>query len=135
MMKGLDRVALKMLMGDRAKYFAVIAGITFSVFLVVQMVSVFLGILRRTTADIRTIGAPVWVTDPGIKYIDDVQPLPNAALSRIRSISGVDWAVPLYIGNLRARLPNGSFQTVRLFGLDSASLVGRPFAGPFRQNR
>lgn len=126
MMKGLDRVALKMLMGDRAKYFAVIAGITFSVFLVVQMVSVFLGILRRTTADIRTIGAPVWVTDPGIKYIDDVQPLPNAALSRIRSISGVDWAVPLYIGNLRARLPNGSFQTVRLFGLDSASLVGRP---------
>jgi len=125
-LKGLDRIALRMLTGDRAKYVAVIAGITFSVFLVVQMVSVFLGILKRTTADIRTIGAPIWITDPGVKYIDDIQPLSTAALSRIRSVAGVEWAVPLFIGNMRARLPNGSFQTVRLIGLDSASLFGHP---------
>jgi len=126
MLKGLDRIALKMLMGDRAKYIAVVAGITFSVFLVVQMVSVFLGILKRTTADIRTIGAPVWITDTALKYIDDVQPLSNNALSRIRSVTGVEWAVPLFIQNLRARLPNGAFQTVRVIGLDSTSLAGRP---------
>ena len=113
-------------MGDRAKYIAVVAGITFSVFLVVQMVSVFLGILKRTTADIRTIGAPVWITDTALKYIDDVQPLSNNALSRIRSVTGVEWAVPLFIQNLRARLPNGAFQTVRVIGLDSTSLAGRP---------
>jgi len=59
-LSGLDRIALKMLIGDRSKYIAVVAGITFSVFLIVQMVSVFIGILKRTTADIRTIGAPVW---------------------------------------------------------------------------
>jgi putative ABC transport system permease protein len=126
MLKGLDRIALKMLMGDRAKYIAVVAGITFSVFLIVQMVSVFLGILRRTTADIRTIGAEVWVTDPALKYMDDIQPLSNNALSRIRSITGVEWAVPLFIQNLRARLPDGAFQSVRVIGLDSTSLAGRP---------
>jgi putative ABC transport system permease protein len=126
MLKGLDRIALKMLMGDRAKYIAVVAGITFSVFLIVQMVSVFLGILKRTTADIRTIGAAVWITDPALKYMDDIQPLSNNALSRIRSITGVEWAVPLFIQNLRARLPNGTFQSVRVIGLDSTSLAGRP---------
>jgi putative ABC transport system permease protein len=123
---GLDRIALKMLIGDRAKYLTVVAGVTFSVFLIVQMVSVFIGILRRTTADIRTIGAQVWVTDPALKYIDDIQPLSNSALVRVRSVHGVEWAVPLFIGNLRARLPNGVFQSVRLIGLDSSSLVGRP---------
>jgi putative ABC transport system permease protein len=126
MLSGLDRIALKMLTGDRAKYLTVVAGVTFSVFLIVQMVSVFIGILRRTTADIRTIGAQVWVTDPALKYIDDIQPLSNSALVRVRSIHGVEWAVPLFIGNLRARLPDGVFQTVRLIGLDSSSLVGRP---------
>jgi putative ABC transport system permease protein len=90
------------------------------------MVSVFLGILRRTTADIRTIGAEVWIADPALKYMDDIQPLSNNALSRIRSISGVEWAVPLFIQNLRARLPNGTYQSVRVIGLDSTSLAGRP---------
>jgi len=123
---GLDKIALKMLIGDRGKYIAVVAGITFSVFLIVQMVSVFIGILKRTTADIRTIGAPVWVTDPSIKYIDDLQPLSSTALNSVRSVPGVEWAVPLFISNLRARLPNGTFQSIRLIGIDSASLVGRP---------
>src|SRR5262249_40422436 len=47
----------------------------------------------------------------------------------------VEWAVPIYIGNMRARLPNGNFQAVHLIGLDTATLAGRPAEVSFREGR
>jgi putative ABC transport system permease protein len=47
-------------------------------------------------------------------------------VQRVRSVPGVEWAVPLYWSLLQTRLPDGTFQAVQLTGLDSATLVGRP---------
>lgn len=44
----------------------------------------------------------------------------------MRGVSGVDWAVRLYKGLSRARMPDGGFQQVILVGLDDATLVGAP---------
>jgi putative ABC transport system permease protein len=41
-------------------------------------------------------------------------------------VPGIDWAVRLYKGQVRARLPDGGFRNVVLLGLDDDTLVGAP---------
>ena len=64
--------------------------------------------------------------DPTVQYIDDIKPLKDTDLYRVRSVAGVDWAVPLYKGTIQARLRNGTFQTCILIGIDDATLIGGP---------
>lgn len=121
------RVALKMLVGDRAKYFGIVMGITFASLLITQQSSIFTGLMTRTYGFIGDTGLPdIWVMDPKVQFIDDIKPLQDTEVFRVRSIAGVEWAVPLYKGLVKARLQNGRFQTVNLVGLDDATLIGGP---------
>jgi len=120
------RLALKMLYGDRAKYAMLICGLTFCSLLMTQQTSVFCGLMLWTTATLRNIRAPIWVTDAKVEQVNEVVALRDIEVDRVRSIPGVEWAVPLYWGILEARLKDGSFQQVQLTGLDTATLVGRP---------
>jgi putative ABC transport system permease protein len=123
----MNRIALRMLMGDRAKYIGIIFGITFASLLITQQMSVFTGIMYRTFATITDIAQPqLWVMDPKVAYIDDIKPLQSTQLFRVRSVEGVEWAVPFYKGLLRARLANGTFQSVSVLGIDDATLLGGP---------
>jgi putative ABC transport system permease protein len=123
----LNFVALRMLVGDRAKYFGIIVGVTFASLLITQQLAIFTGLMTRTFGAISDLGQPaVWVMDPKVQFIDDVKPLQSTQLYRVRGVHGVEWAVPLYKGLLKARLSNGSFQTVNLYGLDDATLIGGP---------
>jgi putative ABC transport system permease protein len=64
--------------------------------------------------------------DQKVQFIDDVKPLQDTELYRVRGIEGVEWAVPLYKGLLKARLGTGEFQTCNVIGLDDATLIGGP---------
>src|SRR6516225_2969153 len=120
-------IALKMLTGDRSKYFGLIFGVSFATLLMSQQLSIFLGIMKRTGSQILDIrDADIWVMDNKVRYIDEVPGMPDTELLRVRSVPGVEWAVKLYKGQVRARLADGNFRTVILFGLDDASLVGAP---------
>lgn len=115
-----------MLIGDRAKYITLVSGLSFVVLLFVQQGSVFCGLMARTCKPVEAVGAPIWVCDPNLQSIDDSKPLIDTDLGRVRSTPGVKWAVPLFIRQVQVRLRDGKFQNVRLFGLDNASLIGRP---------
>jgi putative ABC transport system permease protein len=120
-------LALKMLLGDRSKYLALVFGITFATLLMAQQVSVFLGIMRRTGSQILDVrDADVWVMDGKVRYVDEVPGLPEGDLTRVRGVPGVAWAVRMYKGQVRARLSDGNFRNAILFGLDDATLVGAP---------
>jgi putative ABC transport system permease protein len=120
-------IALKMLTGDRSKYFGLIFGITFATLLMSQQLSIFLGIMKRTASQILDVrDADIWVMDNKVRYIDEVPGMPDTELLRVRGVPGVEWAVKFYKGQVRARLADGNFRTVILFGLDDASLVGAP---------
>ena len=98
-------IALKMLMGDRAKFFGIVLGLTFAALLITQQGSIFCGLMLRTAGQITDItGADLWVMDPNVRYIDDVKPMIENNLYRVRGVEGVHWAVPLYKGNARAKL-------------------------------
>ena len=120
------RLALKMLYGDRAKYAMLICGLSFCSLLMTQQTSVFCGLMLWTTATLRNIRVPIWVTDSKVEQVNEVVALRDIEVDRVRSVPGVEWAVPLYWGILEARLKDGSFQQVQLTGLDTATLVGRP---------
>ncbi len=120
-------IALKMLLGDRGKYLGIITGITFATLLIAQQAAIFCGLMLRTSAQIRDVhGAEIWVMDPTVEFVDDVKPLSDNDLYRVRGVSGVEWAVRLYKGVSRARLPEGNYQMVILVGLDDGTLVGAP---------
>ena len=120
------RIALKMLFRDRAKYAMLVCGLAFCSLLMCQQSSVFCGIMMWTTSTVRNIGAPVWVVDAKVEQANEVIPMRQVEVERVRSVPGVAWAVPLYLGIEQARLADGSFQNVQLTGLDTGTLTGRP---------
>jgi putative ABC transport system permease protein len=120
-------VALQMLMGDRAKYLGIIIGLTFAALLITQQGAIFVGLMTRTYGFITDTGLPnLWVMDPKVQFVDDIKPLQDTELYRVRGVEGVEWAVPLYKGLLKARLADGTFQTCNVVGLDDATLIGGP---------
>jgi putative ABC transport system permease protein len=120
-------VALKMLTGNRGKFFGIILGVSFAALLIAQQASIFCGLMLLTTSQIRDIGgAEIWVMDANVQFIDDIKPMSEVELYRVRGVKGVEWAVRLYKGLSRARLEDGNFQQIILLGLDDASMVGAP---------
>ena len=122
----MNYVAPKMLYGDRAKYLMLLCGLTFAVMLIVQQGSIFWGLMIWSQSSVTNLNVPIWVTDPGIAQVDEVKPIADTAVDRVRSVPGVEWAVPLYKGLLRARLSNGDYHQITLTGLESSTLIGRP---------
>jgi putative ABC transport system permease protein len=120
-------VALRMLTGDRTKFFGLILGVSFATFLMTQQVSVFMGVVARSASQVTDVrDADLWVMDAHVRHIDEAPGLPSTALQRVRGVPGVAWAVPFYKGQVTARLPDGNFRVLVLQGVDDASLVGAP---------
>lgn len=116
-----------MLMGDRGKYFGIVMGLTFASLIMTQQPAIFVGLMTRTFSFISDVGLPdIWVMDAKVQFVDDIKPLQDTELYRVRGISGVEWAMPLYKGLLKARLTDGTFQTCNVVGLDDTTLIGGP---------
>ncbi len=122
----MNYVALKMLFGDRAKYLMLLAGLTFSTMLIVQQGSIFWGLMTWSQSGITNVNAPVWVADSNINQVEEIKPLADTAVTVVRSVPGVEWALPLYKGVQRARLRDGNYEQIALVGIDSSTLIGRP---------
>ena len=123
----MNHIALKMLMGDRGKYLGIVMGLTFASLIMTQQPAIFLGLMSRSYSFISDVGLPdIWVMDEKVQFVDDIKPLQDTELYRVRGISGVEWAMPMYKGLLKARLTDGTFQTCNVVGLDDATLIGGP---------
>jgi putative ABC transport system permease protein len=121
-------IALRMLFGDRAKYLLLVSGISFATILMTQGFALFYGILGFSYATVSNIRAPIWVVDPLVQQVADNQPLRDTDLDRVRSVEGVAWATPIYVGGSQARLvgDGGSSQQVTIVGIDAGTLAGAP---------
>ena len=120
-------LALKILVGDKAKFIGIILGLSFASFIIVQQASIFVGLMVRTYGFITDTSQPnIWVMDEKVQFIDDIKPLRDTQLYQVRGIEGVEWAVPFYKGLLKARLLNGNFQQCNVIGIDDSTLIGGP---------
>lgn len=119
-------VAIQMLMGEKVKYLILICALAFSTVLMTQQAGVFWGVMRWTTTKMRNTKVPIWVVDPSVVQVNDVKALRDTDLERVGSVLGVEWALPLYYSPIKAKLYNGTFMNVDLFGVDETSLLGIP---------
>lgn len=120
-------VAMRMLFRDKGKYFGIVMGVTLASMVIVWQGSIFVGLMSRTFAVIRDIAQPdIWVMDEKVQFIDDAKPMQDTTLNRVRGIEGVAWAMPLYKGNISARLEDGTLVNCNLFGIDDATLIAGP---------
>ena len=119
-------LALKMLLGDRAKYIMLVGGLTFSSLLMTQQNGVFQGLLSWTTSHMRNMRATIWVVESRVQQVNETKALRDTDVNRVRSVDGVDFAVPLFQGVMKARAFDGSDKQVQLIGLHGGTLFGRP---------
>jgi len=124
---GMYWIAWKMLIGNRGKYLGIIFGVVFAALLIAQQASIFCGLMALTVSQIRDVEGPaIWVMDENVQFVDDIKPLKDTELFRVKGVPGVDWAVRFYKGIGRARLQEGSYEQMILLGLDDATLFGAP---------
>jgi putative ABC transport system permease protein len=119
-------IALKMLFGDKMKFMTLVVGLTFTCFLLTQQGSIFCGLMLRTASNIFETGAPIWVIDSTASSFNDVVDLKLSEVARVRSVSGVQWAVPLSLHGGTAQSDEGKTATIQVMGVDDESLVGLP---------
>jgi putative ABC transport system permease protein len=120
-------VALRMLTGDRAKYFGLVFAIAFCTFLLQNQSSIFANIMKRTAHQVLDVtDAEVWVMDRRTEYWEQTKPLKDTDLTRVRGVPGVQWAVKLFKGTPVARTSTGRFAASVVIGLDDATLTGAP---------
>ena len=118
-------IALRMLFGDRAKYFGLVFGVAFATLLVTQQGGLFVGLMTRTANIIQDIQeADIWVMDPQAQYIDTVRALRDTDLPRVRGVAGVAWAVPLYKTSAPLKTLDGRIDNALVLGVDDATLIG-----------
>lgn len=120
-------VAFRMLVGDTAKYLGLIFAVAFSTFLLQNQTSIFANLLKRAGNQIRDVtDADVWVMSPRATYFDEVLPLKETDLQRVRSVEGVEYAVRFFKGLPLARTSSGHFVACNVIGLDESTLAGAP---------
>ena len=74
---GILQIAYKLLVNDKGKFAALLMGLTFSVFLMIQMTSMFAGMMKAS-ATVTNTGAKVWVMDRAVTNVSSA--IPHARL-------------------------------------------------------
>ena len=87
-MRGILSLAYKLLVNDKAKFTALLVGITFAVFLMIAMTSLFAGVLYRASATVINLGAPMWVMDPAVQTVANTIGMPDYVLDARKKHSG-----------------------------------------------
>ena len=116
-----------MLLGDPAKYAALVFGISFAVLMITQQGAIFLGLMLQATGPLQNMSqADLWVSDPYLKWVSETRNLNSSDLNRVRSTPGVAWAEPFFNTRAACDLPNGDFRFVNIVGVSRQTMVGRP---------
>ena len=106
-------IALKMLVGDRAKFFGIVMGLTFAALLITQQGSIFCGLMHRTAGQIKDIsGADLWVAARGNDNFDFASPMDERLYYRVAETPGVARAERMILAFGQFRLPTGGTQGV-----------------------
>jgi putative ABC transport system permease protein len=131
----MNRVALQMLLGDRVRFLGIVCGLTFAALLMTQQMSIYLGLMSRAHAAVRDIPqADLWLMDASMEAIDlgGVRGMSDTTLDRVRSVSGVSWAVEHLRIPTECNLGGGIRRDCLLIGIDDQTHIGLP---PITQGR
>ena len=120
-------IAIRMLTGDKQKFYGLLFGIAFSTLLITQQLTIFVNLVERGGSGVYNVPtADVWVMDEVSRTTEVNFPMPSTALDRVRGVVGVDWAVPHLRSAASVRTKQGDLEGVVVVGVDDATLIGLP---------
>nr|WP_298925298.1 ABC transporter permease [uncultured Erythrobacter sp.] len=120
-------IAIRMLTGDAQKFYGLLFGIAFSTLLITQQLTIFVNLIERGASGVfNAPEAEVWVMDPVSRTTDVNYAMPSTALDEVRSVPGVEWAVPHLRAVASVRTGTGDLEGVAIIGVDDATLIGMP---------
>ena len=117
-------IAIKAMLGDRAKLIATLLGVAFSVILVNLQAGLLLGLLRKTALLVSHGEADIWVGHRSMTNIDIMAPVPERWINRLRTVEGVERVEPYLILFAPMQMPDGRLEYVMVVGCDAASMLG-----------
>ncbi|MEP0189029.1 MAG: ABC transporter permease [Erythrobacter sp.] len=114
-----------MLTGDPQKFYGLLFGIGFSTLLITQQMTIFVNLVERGASGVfNAPEAEVWVMDPVSRTTEVKFEMPATALDEVRSVKGVEWAVPHLRAAAAVRTGTGDLEGVAIIGVDDATLIG-----------
>ncbi|AUX68154.1 ABC transporter permease [Porphyrobacter sp. HT-58-2] len=120
-------IAIRMLTGDAQKFYGLLFGIAFSTLLITQQMTIFVNLVERGASGVYNAPeAEVWVMDPVSRTTDVSYAMPSTALDKVRSVEGVEWAVPHLRAVANVRTAEGDLEGVAVIGVDDSTLIGLP---------
>ena len=120
-------IAIRMLTGDAQKFYGLLFGIAFSTLLITQQLTIFVNLIERgASAVYNAPEAEIWVMDPVSRTTEVNYAMPATALDEVRSVEGVEWAVPHLRAGASVRTAEGDLEGVFIVGVDDATLIGLP---------
>ncbi|MBV7265933.1 ABC transporter permease [Erythrobacter ani] len=120
-------IAIRMLTGDAQKFYGLLFGIAFSTLLITQQLTIFVNLIERGASGVYNAPeAEIWVMDPVSRTTDVNYAMPSTALDEVRSVPGVEWAVPHLRAAASVRTSAGDLEGVAIIGVDDATLIGLP---------
>lgn len=120
-------IAIRMLTGDAQKFYGLLFGIAFSTLLITQQMTIFVNLVERGASGVYNAPeAQIWVMDPVSRTTDVSYAMPATALDKVRSVTGVEWAVPHLRAQANVRTREGDLEGVAVIGVDDATLIGLP---------
>jgi putative ABC transport system permease protein len=123
-------LAMKMLLHDRLRFAITLAGVAFSVALVLIQVGLFLGILDNASIMIDKARADIWITARNTPNLDFAQPIPETLVRRVRSTPGVARADNLIVLFTMIALPSGAREGSMVYALDDFGFWNIPWNVP-----
>lgn len=120
-------IAIRMLTGDKQKFYGLLFGIAFSTLLITQQLTIFVNLVERGASGVYNVTeADVWVMDEVSRTTEVNFAMPSTALDKVRGVTGVEWAVPHLRAVASVRTKDGDLEGVEIIGVDDATLIGLP---------
>jgi putative ABC transport system permease protein len=122
-------IAWKNLAGERTRFAISVAGVAFSVVLVITLRALYWGVVEEATKYVRSSGADLWVAQEGSPgdFLQSRSILPVTERERIARVQGVTSVSPL-LSRPIGLLLNGREADLFLLGIAPGSRVGWPTA-------
>lgn len=119
-------IAWKNLFYDKFRFLISIAGVAFSVLLILVLLGLFRGWKEKIVSYVGSVPADIWVLQEGAEdFFDTISILPESMVEEIRRVENVKSADPL-VGRLVAFEHRDERVNLFILGYDTSSRVGGP---------
>jgi putative ABC transport system permease protein len=121
-------LALRMLVDAPLKSLGTLLGVIVSAFLMLQQMSLLLGILARVTGFADAADVDIWIASAATESTDATDSVPASRVGAAASTPGVAWAAPVVQGVGRVTRPDGVREFVKVLGVEPPRYAGLPRA-------